>query len=146
MSLYQPLEQLVPGLAERMYADQPNPEGWSPFPETIEVMHQLHTAEIPMAVISDIGWDVRPIFAHHTVAHCVSAWVLSFAHGFEKPDPRMFTMGCDVLGVSPADTLMIGDNLMKDGGAIHAGLQALVLPAWSGIGERGLRSALAMAT
>jgi FMN phosphatase YigB (HAD superfamily) len=145
ISLYQPLEQLVKGLAERMYADQPSPAGWLAFPETIEVMQQLHAGETPMAVISDIGWDVRPVFAHHGVAHCISAWVLSFAHGFEKPDARMFTMACDVLGVIPANTLMVGDNLQKDGGAVHAGLRALVLPAWSEIGERGLRPVVALA-
>jgi FMN phosphatase YigB (HAD superfamily) len=139
-ALYQPLEHLMDGFAQLMYDDQPNPNGFVAFPETVQVLTQLHQAGMPIAVVSDIGWDLRPIFAHHGVAECINAWVLSFAHGIEKPDPRMLTMACDVLGVSPHNSLMVGDNLKKDGGAVHAGVRALVLPAWRGVGERGLRA------
>jgi FMN phosphatase YigB (HAD superfamily) len=142
--LYRPLNQFLDGFDEVLYADQPNPIGWSPFPDTVEVMRTLHSMGVPMAVVSDIGWDVRPIFAHHGVVDCVGAWVLSFAHGIEKPDPKMFLMACDELGATPVNSLMVGDNLLKDGGAVHAGLRAFVLPTWTGIGERGLRPILGM--
>ncbi len=141
-ALYEPFEKLVPGIADHLYADQPNPEGWVPFSETVEVLRELRADGVPVGVVSDIGWDLRPIFVHYGIADCVATWVLCFAHGIEKPDPRMFTMGCVVLNVPPSETLMVGDNLLKDGGAVRAGLHALVLPEWPGVGERGLRPAL----
>ncbi len=42
-----------------------------------------------------------------------------------KPNPRIFQIACERLGVEPRDTLMIGDRLDLDvEGAIAAGLQA----------------------
>ena len=97
---------------------------------------------MPVAVVSDIGWDPRPIFGHHGVADCVQAWVLSYEHGTEKPDPALFLAACASLGIEPSAALMVGDSVSKDGGAAAAGLRALVVPAWSGTGERGLRTVL----
>ena len=147
-ALYRPVDVLAPGLdpllSERLYDDQRNPVGWHAFPDTVEVLRALHAAGVPLAVVSDIGWDVRPIFAHHGVADCIRTWVLSFAHGTEKPDPQLFTVACDVLGQAPSSTLMIGDSVHKDGGASRAGLTAIVLPDWPGVGPRGLRAVLSL--
>jgi putative hydrolase of the HAD superfamily len=46
-----------------------------------------------------------------------------------KPNPRIFLIACEKLGVEPTDTLMIGDRLDLDiEGAIAAGLQAIHKP------------------
>lgn len=147
-ALLRPVDVLAPGLepalSVRLYEDQRNPVGWHPFPETVEVLRALSDRGIPLAVVSDIGWDVRPIFAHHGVADTIKAWVLSFAHGTEKPDPQLFGVACEVLGVAPSSTVMIGDSVHKDGGAARAGLTSIVLPEWPGVGARGLRCLLAL--
>ncbi|MER3462763.1 MAG: noncanonical pyrimidine nucleotidase, YjjG family, partial [Armatimonadota bacterium] len=45
-----------------------------------------------------------------------------------KPNPRIFHLACERLGVPPHETLMIGDHLEADvEGARAAGLQALHL-------------------
>jgi HAD superfamily hydrolase (TIGR01509 family) len=146
LELLRPFDELHPDLAEMLYEDQPNPEGWRPFPEAVEVLRTLSELGIPIGVVSDIGWDLRPIFARHGVSEVIDAWVLSFEHGTEKPDPRLFHHGCELLGVGPAETLMVGDSVARDGGAAAAGLASLVLPAYSGCGERGLRHALRLVT
>ena len=147
-ALYRPVDVLAPGLdpslSVRLYEDQRNPVGWHAFPDTVEVLRALRDRGIPLAVVSDIGWDIRPIFSHHGVADTIRAWVLSFAHGTEKPDPQLFGVACEVLGVAPSSTLMIGDSVHKDGGAAGAGLTSLVLPEWPGVGPRGLRCLLAL--
>lgn len=46
-----------------------------------------------------------------------------------KPNPRIFHLACERLGVAPQETLMIGDHLEADiQGAITAGLQGLHRP------------------
>jgi FMN phosphatase YigB (HAD superfamily) len=142
--LLQPFNAFHPHAAELLYADQPNPIGWHTYDDTVEVLTALHERGIPIGVVSDIGWDLRPIFAHHGVDHVVSAWVLSFEHGTEKPDPHMFELGCEGLGSRPSNTLMVGDSVEKDAGAARAGLTSLTLPAHHGVGERGLRHALTL--
>ena len=43
-----------------------------------------------------------------------------------KPDPRIFQIACERLGVEPRETLMIGDRLDLDiEGGVAAGLQVL---------------------
>jgi HAD superfamily hydrolase (TIGR01509 family) len=141
-ALYRPVDALAPGLdpplSHRLYDDQRDPHGWHPYAETVAVLRALHDRGVPVAVVSDIGWDVRPVFAHYGVADCVRAWVLSFAHGTEKPDPALYRVACEVLGMPASSTLMIGDSVHKDGGAARAGLTSVVLPPWTGVGPRGL--------
>lgn len=105
----------------------------------------MSASGVPIGVVSDIGWDLRPIFEHYGAAGFVSTWVLSFEHGTEKPDAHMFELGCQGLGSAPGRTLMVGDSVEKDAGAARAGLTALTLPTHSGIGDRGLRHALKLA-
>jgi putative hydrolase of the HAD superfamily len=46
-----------------------------------------------------------------------------------KPNPRIFQIACERLGVEPTDTLMIGDRIDLDiEGATAAGLQAIHKP------------------
>lgn len=46
-----------------------------------------------------------------------------------KPNPRIFQIACERLGVAPAEVLMIGDNLEQDiMGAMACGMQALHRP------------------
>ena len=144
-ALLRPFDAHCAGLAEAIYADQPNPQGWHAYNDTVLVLRSLADRSMPVAVVSDIGWDLRPIFEHHGVADCVQAWVLSYEHGTEKPDPALFLAACASLGIEPSAALMVGDSVSKDGGAVTAGLRALVLPGWSGVGERGLRSVLDLA-
>lgn len=142
LNLLRPFDVFHPGAAEVIYLDQPNPVGWHPFDDTLEVLETLAVRGIPVGVVSDIGWDLRPVFAHFGADLFVTTWVLSYEHGTEKPDPRMFELGCEGLGVSPSKTLMVGDSVEKDAGAARAGLTALTLPAHLGSGSRGLSGAL----
>jgi HAD superfamily hydrolase (TIGR01509 family) len=140
--LFRPFDRLSPGLAELIYADITDPQSWSAFPETVEVVEQLAQRGIPIGVVSDIGWDIRAVFARFGLEPLVTEWVLSFEQRREKPDPRLFHTGCAGLGVAPSETLMVGDNVVRDGGAASAGLTALTLPRYRGTGERGLRAVL----
>lgn len=145
VALLAPFEDLHPGLAVAIYDDQPDPLGWHAFSDTAALLHGLLSRGVPVAVVSDIGWDIRPVFEHHGVASCVQSWVLSYEHGTEKPDPALFRYACESISVEPAQALMVGDSLSKDGGAAAVGIRSLVLPAWSGEGDRGLRIVLDLA-
>ena len=54
-----------------------------------------------VALVSDIHFDLRADLAEHGIAEFIDAWVLSFEHGFQKPDPRMFTLALDAVASSP---------------------------------------------
>ncbi|RAG82488.1 hydrolase [Streptacidiphilus pinicola] len=110
-----------PRLADVLYDRHRLPESWRPYPDTEAVLTQLRRRGVPVAVVSNIGWDLRPVFDHHGVGQLVDAYVLSFEHGVQKPDPRLFRAACDALGLDPADVLMVGDDADADGGATALG-------------------------
>jgi putative hydrolase of the HAD superfamily len=110
-----------PGLAGVLYDRQTSPEAWQPYPDTAAALDSLADRGIPAAVLSNTGFDVRPVFRAHGVDDLVSAYVLSFEQGIIKPDPRIFRVACDLLGAAPADTVMVGDDAAADGAATAIG-------------------------
>jgi FMN phosphatase YigB (HAD superfamily) len=95
-------------------------------------------------VVSDVGHDIRGHLTHHGLLGYFGACVLSFEHGAVKPDPRLFLSASGQLGVAPERTLMVGDTAETDGGAIAAGMTALILPSASAGTVRGLGAYLAL--
>ncbi|WP_030250767.1 HAD family hydrolase [Streptomyces violens] len=136
----------VPGLvpvAEALYEQLRSPEHWRPYADAAETLEALAGRGIALGVVSDVGWDLRPTFAHHGLDRYFSAWVHSFEHDTEKPDPALFGYACRQLGVASAETLMVGDHPAKDGGAAGSGLRSYVLPAGAAPGAvRGLDAVL----
>ncbi|OEU86245.1 hypothetical protein DB35_15485 [Streptomyces abyssalis] len=131
--------------AEELYAQLQAPEHWRPYADSAATLARLAERGIATGVVSDVGWDLRATFAHHGLADHFGTWVHSYEHDSEKPDPRLFLHACGELGVSPEDTLMVGDHPAKDGGAAGAGLRSYVLPAGASPGsERGLDAVLRM--
>lgn len=72
-------------------------------------------------MVSNIGWDLRPVFRAHGLDRYVDTYVLSYEHGIRKPDTRLFSVACAALGADPAGTLMAGDDRRADGGAASLG-------------------------
>jgi HAD superfamily hydrolase (TIGR01493 family) len=110
-------------LAEALYDRSQVSEAWQPYPDAEETLRALRGRGIPVAVVSNIGWDMRPVFRDHGVDDLVDAYFLSYECGVEKPDPRIFQMACDKLGVVPGDALMVGDDRVADVGAAALGCQ-----------------------
>jgi HAD superfamily hydrolase (TIGR01493 family) len=101
---------------------------WQPYPDTAQALRTLHEAGVPIAVVSNIGWDIRSVLELHDVARYVDEVVLSYQEGVIKPDPKIFRVACDRLGVDPADTLMVGDSEEADGGAAAVGSAVAIVP------------------
>ena len=98
-----------------------------------------------MAVVSDIHFDLRPEFAGAGLGDFVDAFVLSFEHGVQKPDRRIFEIALDALAVDAPDALMVGDRASHDGAAIGAGIATWLLPAGAvADGVRGLDRVVAL--
>lgn len=52
-----------------------------------------------------IDFDIKPLFS------CV---IESARAGVKKPDPAIYKLGCEGLGLPPEDCLVVGDSLVKD--------------------------------
>lgn len=111
----------APELHEALYARHMEPAAWHPYPDAAAVLTALHGCGVRTAVVSNIGWDLRPVFRAHGLDAFVDAYVLSYEHGVQKPDARLFAAACREIGIPPGDALMVGDNPEADGGAGRLG-------------------------
>ena len=134
----------VEGLADALYDRVLGAKGWLPYADTEPTLRTLHEAGIKVAVVSNIGFDIRPHFAAWGFDGMIDAYALSYELGRTKPDPAIFLRACGMLGADPERTLMVGDS-PADAGAVRAGLAALVLPASEPGRPNGLTAALALA-
>jgi HAD superfamily hydrolase (TIGR01509 family) len=134
----------VEGLPDALYDRLLDSEGWLPYADTEPTLRTLHDAGIKVAVVSNIGFDIRPHFAAWGMDSLVDAFALSYEVGRAKPDPAIFLRACGMLGADPERTLMVGDT-PADAGAVKAGLAALVLPAAEPGRPNGLSATLALA-
>ena len=135
---------LPPDLAEIGYDRMLDPTSWAVYPDVRPALERLHAAGVPVAVVSNIAWDIRPIFELAGTADLVAEFVLSFQEGAMKPDEKLFRIACERLGVEPADALMIGDSLEADGGAATIGCAVeIVAPLPTGQRPDALLAALA---
>jgi HAD superfamily hydrolase (TIGR01493 family) len=110
-----------PGIEDLLYEQHWRPDTWVPYPDTRQALESLHDRQLPVAVLSNIPRDVRPIFRYHGLDPLVTAYVFSYEEGLQKPDPEIFRRACVLLGHDPAETLMVGDNVAADGGATAIG-------------------------
>ena len=132
-------------LAIAIWARDGHPDASFPFPDTAPVLRDLHVRGIRVAIVSDIHYDLRDHFAHHGLAEFVDAYVLSYAHGCQKPDAEMFELALDALGVTSDRALMVGDRASHDGGAAAIGIATFILPSLghtSSVRPRGLDAVL----
>ncbi|MER6417845.1 HAD-IA family hydrolase [Streptomyces sp. NPDC001137] len=110
-----------PALHDALYDRHRTPAAWTPYPDAAEVLQALCERGVGIGVVSNIGWDLRPVFREHGLDRYVDAYVLSYEHGIQKPDPRLFAVACEALGADPRETVMVGDDRRADGGAAALG-------------------------
>lgn len=142
LALYAPLDEVAPGLAEHLYVLETGSDGWRPYPDTRPVLAALQTAGVRIGVVSDTGWDIRPLFQHADLDRFVGTYVLSYEHQRTKPASDLFWRACADLGVEPGHALMVGDTAAADGGAALIGMPVLLLPHHHDGDDRGLELVL----
>jgi HAD superfamily hydrolase (TIGR01509 family) len=128
-------------LAEALYERILRPEGWVAYEHTVAVLAELRARDVPVAVISNIGFDIRPITEALGFHKYVDAYVLSYELGRCKPDPAIFRFGCDSLGIDPERALMVGDT-PADAAAVAIGCRAYLVPAAAPGTDNGVSAVL----
>ena len=134
----------VDGLADALYDRLLRPDGWALYADTEATLRALAAAGVPVAVVSNIGFDIRPLFAAWGLDDLVKGWALSYEVGRCKPDPAIFLRACGMIGVDPERALMVGDS-PADAGAVRAGCATLVLPSGEAGAVNGLGASLTLA-
>ncbi len=109
---------------EALYETMPNQ--WVLNDGAADFLARASDAGMRLAIVSNIALDIRPALKRWGIASALDAVILSYEVGFVKPDPRIFQLAADSLGIDPADCLMIGDSAHDDVGGAVLGIQCLI--------------------
>lgn len=109
-------EKLAPFAEElSFYYDQERMEN-VPRPFLKETMAELHQMGIRLGIISNIISTTLVPYAlkQYGIDQYMECVVMSSAVGIRKPDPRIFLLGVEALGLKPEEVMVVGDSLDKD--------------------------------
>lgn len=107
-------------------------ETWIPYDDTVPVLTELRRRGVRIALVSNVGIDVRPVLEAAELTHLFDAIVLSYEAGSVKPAAPIFKTALAAIGAAPENALMVGDSPQDDAGAAHIGIRTLILPRTSG--------------
>lgn len=131
-----------PGFADRVYEQIRSPDGWVPYADAHEVVSSLLEGGLQLGLVSNVGFDLRPILRAHGFEALAGRCTLSFEVGATKPEPAIFAAACELLGTPGEETLMVGDHPEADGGAAALGMPTLLLPMTPPGSRHGLDAVL----
>jgi putative hydrolase of the HAD superfamily len=96
----------------------------------LETLDELRRRGLRRGVISVCSSDVEEAWDETELAGHVDDVVLSCTVGLSKPDPRIYRLACERLGVEPEECLFVGDGANDElAGAERVGMRAVcVLP------------------
>jgi putative hydrolase of the HAD superfamily len=112
-----------------------------PRPDAVPTLEELRRRGHLLGMISACTEEVPEIWDETPFRGLFDSTVFSCSVGVSKPDPRIYRLCADELGVGPADCLFIGDGANDElPGAERAGMTALQLRApGEGLTEEGER-------
>ena len=99
-----------------------------PRPGTLEALTALRSMGYRTGLISDCSGEIPIVWSKTQLAPFFDTTVFSCVAGVKKPDPRIYKMATDRLGVVPQECLYIGDGGSNElTGASQVGMYAVLL-------------------
>lgn len=98
------------------------------YPDTESTLIELKKRGYKLAVLSNWDQSLHRVLAAQDLTQYFDVVIASLEEGVEKPEPLIFEILLDKLGVPAADVLHVGDNPLDDyHGAKSAGMEARIL-------------------
>jgi putative hydrolase of the HAD superfamily len=100
-------------------------------PGVAAALERLRRSGLELAVVANFDLTLRDRLEELAIASCFSTVVTPADAGAAKPDPRLFALALEQLGVSPERSLHIGDGAVDEEGARASGMafESAPLPA-----------------
>jgi putative hydrolase of the HAD superfamily len=94
----------------------------------IETLEHLRASGTKTGLITVCTEDVELLWPESAFAGLFDVEIFSNAVGLAKPDPRIYRLCCDELGVEPSEAVFVGDGANDElDGARRVGLRAILI-------------------
>ena len=98
----------------------------TPRPGATETIAQLKALGYKTGLISDCPEEVAILWQDTPLAPLIDVPIFSCSVGLKKPDPRIYLLACERLGVLPEQCIYIGDGGSRElSGASQVGMRAM---------------------
>ena len=99
-----------------------------PRPDAIETLSHLKLEDYKTGLISDCSAEVPAIWKDSPFGELIDVAIFSCSVGVKKPDPRIYRLITDRLGVEPETCLYVGDGSSRElTGAAQVGMHPVLL-------------------
>lgn len=99
-----------------------------PRPGAEEVLRALRERTVPTALISMCAPDTPALWRSSSLAGLIDVEVFSCEVALRKPEPEIYLLACERLGVDPTRCLYVGDGAYAElSGAASVGMYALLI-------------------
>ncbi len=123
-----PGEDCIHSVAAVLYAY--TREALSPRPGTVETLSNLKDSGFRVGLITNCAEETSRLWDSTPFAPLMDTAVLSFNVGLAKPDPRIYELAAEGLGVAAEHCLFVGDGSGGElTGASKAGMTAVLIRA-----------------
>ena len=99
-------------------------------PGARELVSTLHAEGYPLAIASSSPlWQIETVMDRLDIRAMIAAWASGFEVARGKPDPDVYLLAAERLGVSPARCVAFEDSGPGTQAAKNAGMYAVAVPS-----------------
>jgi putative hydrolase of the HAD superfamily len=96
--------------------------GWFTIdPAVLDIVEELHDAGTRVAILSNAGRDFGDPYRHSPMGSLAELVVVSAEEDVLKPDPRIYELTCERLGITPAQMVFVDNRAENARGAEAVG-------------------------
>lgn len=96
--------------------------------DAVETLTQLRATGYKIGLISDCTPETPSIWQSSPLAPLVDAPIFSCVVGLQKPNPQIYYLACEQLGVTPQKCLYVGDGSSRElTGAAQVGMYPVLI-------------------
>ncbi|NOT26658.1 MAG: HAD family hydrolase [Acidobacteria bacterium] len=119
---------MLDACAEEIYAEWAACHHFVLYDDVSAVLKELASRGIRVGLISNSHRSLDSFQAHFELDGLIAGALSSSDHGFLKPHPSIFESALELLGVSAAESVMVGDSLLHDiEGARRVGMRGVLI-------------------
>jgi putative hydrolase of the HAD superfamily len=94
----------------------------------VDILKSLRGLGYKIGLITNCSAEVPPLWKNTEFSHLFDVTIFSASVGMKKPDPQIYYLACEQLGVEPNECLYIGDGDIDElSGASQLGMDAVMI-------------------
>ncbi len=116
------------GMARATHEAYRRADHWEIYPDVLGCLRGLKQRGLALCIVSNWDAELEDLLRDLRLLPYFDAVVSSAAVGYRKPNPVIFEIACEELGVRPSRAVHVGDRPDADGdGAVAAGVRPVVI-------------------